>query len=88
METLEHGMYCEVTREQAIELLTIEGFEYAAHYAGGWHDSGLLKYARYDDRIASDDGEILLSGIIHGDMYEQLPFPDFKQRLINTVNNK
>lgn len=83
METLEHGMYCEVTREQAVELLTIDGFVVPEWYAGdfflGKHDN---VYARLD-KIG-----IVLSGIVHGDMTRHLQFPDFRQRLINTVNNK
>lgn len=84
-EKLQTGDYCEVTREQAIELLTIEGYEHPDHYAGGWHDSGNLKYARYEGEIASNNGEILLAGMVHWDFQNKFTFEDFKQRLINTV---
>lgn len=77
-------MYCEVTREQAVELLTIEGQVRPEHYIN-LEEYGVfgIKYIWIDSITG-----LILSGITHGEMKNELPFPDFKQRLVNTINNK
>jgi hypothetical protein len=81
-KVLQHGDYCEVTREQAIELLIIEA---------PLHDpinSGYIAmyFGKYTNVFIRFDGDqILLSGFKHGAYVQQLPFDDFKQRLVNTV---
>lgn len=85
-EKLSHGMYCDVTREQAVELLTIEGdvkidsmSEYVTEFFNEISTAHIL-YMEYIGCILSFDK--------HGDFNNKLPFPDFKERLVNTVNNK
>lgn len=79
-DKLQTGDYCEVTREQAVELLTIEGAVPVDHYISlEEHTVYGIKYA-----YQSFDG-VILTGITHGGTTNIIPFPDFKQRLINTV---
>lgn len=83
-EKLYHGMYCEVTREQSIELLLMEGcIMFPRNYVDPIFKTFERVYAL--NRIHTG---IVLSGIKHGDYITEIPYSDFKQRLFNTVNNK
>lgn len=84
METLEHGDYCEVTREQAVELLTIEKYDAIDDYLYQFFGRDKI-YVNVFMRCYDD--EIVLSAYKYS-QYDKLPFADFRQRLINTVNNK
>lgn len=79
---LSNGDYCEVTREQAIELFEIEG-----EFIGT--DSYIVQHfaSNYpNNNVRWDSEELILSGhILTIDRGQQLTFPDFKERLVNTV---
>lgn len=85
-EKLQTGDYCDVTREQTIELFKLEG-RWSVHfekiYIDEFYDSGFkLVNIRYDDI------GLILSGVTHGYHKQKITFEDLKQRLINTVKNK
>ena len=78
--SLQNGMYCGVTREQAIELFDIEdGLVYPHNYVNSMMGSIPEIY------VLETNVGLVLSVIKHGDMTQQLQFPDFKERLVNTV---
>jgi hypothetical protein len=81
-QVLSHGDYCEVTREQAVELLTIENYKPAEDYVDQFFGDD-----KWYDQVCILSGEhgIVLSGIKHSRYSKELPFPDFKERLVNTV---
>lgn len=78
-DKLQIGDYCEVTREQAIELLEIEGYSTPESY--------VEPFVKYDKIYAwwHSMKSIILSGFLTDGPGDELSFPDFKQRLINTV---
>lgn len=84
-ETLEHGDYCEVTREQAVELLTIERYDAIDDYLYQFFGRDKI-YVNVFMRYYGD--EIVLSAYEYSQYDRPLPFADFRQRLINTVNQK
>lgn len=85
-ETLEQGMYCEVTREQAVELYEIENrlpTVVAELLTNTYVNRGKGLFAWWDEEHG-----IIIGSYHHGDMSKTISFADFRQRLINTVNNK
>lgn len=82
---LSHGMYCEVTREQAVELLTIEGQltrprQYVEPIFNVFENALGTGTIRFDE-----SNGLVASFLSHGDHSKLLQFADFKQRLVNTV---
>lgn len=78
---LQHGDYCEVTEEQAIELLTIEGdLINPRSYVRPVFNTSLIIHSVYKEDIG-----IVLSGFPNGDEMNKIDFSDFRARLINTM---
>jgi hypothetical protein len=75
-QVLSHGDYCEVTREQAVELLTIENEVDAEFYSS---IEPVINYVWVNNK------DIMLSGTKHGEMKTFITFSELKQRLVNTV---
>lgn len=84
-DKLQTGDYCKVTREQAIELLKIEHYGVPEAYCNEFF--GKPEYPIVW-ALASGTCGIKLSGMLYWKHITHIPFPDFKQRLINTVKNK
>lgn len=85
-EKLQTGDYCAVTKDQAIELIKLEGrwsVSFERLYVDEFYDSGFESV-----NIRCDNIGLILSGVTHGYHKQELSFHDFKQRLINTVKNK
>lgn len=84
-DKLQTGDYCEVTREQAIQLLNIEHYGSPEAYCNEFF--GKPEYPKVWVR-ANDNLRVTLSAMMHGGYVTERSFEDFKQRLINTVKNK
>jgi hypothetical protein len=81
-ETLQNGNFTPVTKEQASELLKIELPDSHTEdwYVDDFFDGDFERvYMRYEK------SGIYISGMIHGDMTKELPYDEFKERLVNTV---
>lgn len=76
---LQTGDYCEVMREQAIDILNIEGYSTPEAYVEPFVKYDKI-YAWWHSRMS-----IIISGFLTDGPGDELSFPDFKQRLINTL---
>lgn len=80
---LQNGDFCEVTREESIELLSLETgrFTRPDWYANDFYDGRFKKVYIRQDEIG-----LILSGVLFSVHKTEFIFQDFKQRLINTSN--